>query len=247
MNDILCRQIALDYCCAPEEVMDSDNHFTGHKFLEGRRRYEERGRCFLKIAGINGKLLFCGDPQILEWCRSEYRETGSEWFFEAKNMRRINDRLHRDGYQIEMIHPFYITDRITEADTGEYDILWYEGADIEQFRGDARFNKAYTFDTGAPDMLGVGAARDGQILGMAGASCDSPAMWQIGINVNPDSRKRGIGTLLVTLLKNELIKKGILPFYGTSVSHIGSQKVALGSGFMPAWIELSTSAASGRL
>jgi hypothetical protein len=65
-------------------------------------------------------------------------------------------------------------------------------------------------------------------------------MWQIGININPESRERGIGKMLVTLLKNEVLKRGILPYYGTSLSHIASQKVALGSGFLPAWAELVT-------
>ena len=89
-------------------------------------------------------------------------------------------------------------------------------------------------------MLAVAAVKDGQILGMAGAGCDSPTMWQIGINVMPESRTSGIGTRLVSLLKNEVLKRGILPFYGTSMSHIASQRVAIGAGFMPAWAELVT-------
>ena len=78
-------------------------------------------------------------------------------------------------------------------------------------------------------------------MGMAGASCDSPAMWQIGIDVERNMRHHGVGKLLVSMLKSEIIRKGILPFYGTGMSHIGSQKVALGAGFIPAWAELITS------
>lgn len=233
--------MAADYCCTREDVLDHQNHFTQHHFLDGRRRYEERADCFLKAAVINGKLLFTGNPEIISWCREEYAGSSSAWFFEAKNLRRLNDRLFMDGYQIEMVHPFYIAERITEADTGNYDIRWYEGEEIGQFRGDVRFDKAFTFDKDAPDVLGVAAVCDGQIAGMAGASCDSPTMWQIGINVDPERRKAGIGTMLVTLLKNEILKRGCLPYYGTAMSHIASQKVALGSGFLPAWAELTTS------
>ena len=46
---------------------------------------------------------------------------------------------------------------------------------------------------------------------------------------------------LVTELKNELLRRGILPFYGTSPSHLASQRLALGAGFVPAWAELVTS------
>ena len=244
MNEILCRQIVADYCCCPEDVLDHQNHFTHHQFLEGRRRFQEGSECFLKICVINGKVLFTGDPGIIAWCRSEYARAGAEWFFEAKNLRKLNDRLHQDGYRIEMVHPFYIADRITEVDTADYDIRWYEREAIEQFRGDDRFNEAFAFDKDAPDVLGVSAGRGDTILGMAGASSDSPAMWQIGINIDPARRAAGIGTMLVTLLKNEVLRRGFLPYYGTSMSHIASQRVASGAGFLPAWAELVTSKAS---
>ena len=241
MNDILCRQMAADYCCLTEDVLDHRNHFTYYHRLDGRRRFQERADCYLKIAVINGKLLFSGAPGIISWCGNEYTQHGSEWFFEAKNMHRLNDRLLQDGYQIEMVHPFYVTDRITEADAGDYDIRWYEGDEIEQFRGNASYDKAFSFDKDAPDVLGVAVICDGQIAGMAGASSDSPTMWQIGINVNPKRREAGIGTMLVTLLKNEILRRGFLPYYGTALSHIASQRVALKAGFLPAWAELMTS------
>ena len=80
---------------------------------------------------------------------------------------------------------------------------------------------------------------------MAGASCDRPTMWQIGINVEPEARGTGVGTMLVALLKNEILSRGVLPFYGTSASHLASQRVALGAGFVPAWAELITSPIDG--
>ena len=244
MNEILCRQLAVDYCCSPDDVRDHRNHFAVHQFLPGRRRFQEGKECFLKIAVINGKLLFAGSEKILPWCRENYESSGSEWFFEAKNLRRLNDRLHQDGYQIETAHPFFLADRMTEISYDGYEIRRFLGPEIEQFRGDARFGEAFAFCPDAPDEIGLAALRDGEILGMAGASSDSPAMWQIGINVSPDAGNSGIGRMLVTLLKNELLQKGILPFYGTSMSHIASQRVALGAGFVPAWAELAVSECS---
>ena len=153
---------------------------------------------------------------------------------EAKNLHKLNERLYQDGYQIGMVHPFYIAENTSEVDTEGYDIQWYRGKEIDQFRGDSRFCEAYTFCKTAPDMVGVAALKDGEILGMAGASMDSPVMWQIGINVEPEGRGKGIATMLVSLLKNEILSKGRLPYYGTSMGHIASQKVALGAGFVPA-------------
>ena len=47
--------------------------------------------------------------------------------------------------------------------------------------------------------------------------------------------------VVVTLLKNEILRRGILPYYGTSMSHLASQRLALAAGFVPAWAELTTS------
>ena len=67
-------------------------------------------------------------------------------------------------------------------------------------------------------------------------------MWQIGIDVFPEYRGRKVGTNLVTLLKNEILKRGKVPFYGTVNSHFHSQNIAMNAGFFPAWAELYSKA-----
>ena len=239
MNLFLCRQLALDYCCREEDVRDKENHFTEFSFQEGRRRFREEKDCFLKITVVNGKVLASGDPSIIKWCEQKFEKTAGAWFFEPENLRIIDSRLQESGYKIGMMHPFFISDTISDAGPGEYEIRWFEEDEIGQFRGDERFKNAYSFCEEAPDVLGIGAFRKGMVLGMAGASADSPIMWQIGIDVRPEAEGLGIGKMLVTLLKNEIIRRRILPFYGTAFSHLASQSVALGSGFHPAWVELA--------
>ncbi len=39
---------------------------------------------------------------------------------------------------------------------------------------------------------------------------------------------------------SDILSRGRLLYYGTSMGHIASQKVALGAGFVPAWAELVT-------
>ena len=244
MNSILCEQLAMDFCCTIEEVQDEKNHFSIYKHHAGRRKFEEENECYLKIAVVNGKLLFSGREEIISWCREKYEKDGGEWFFEATNLITLDKRFNEDGYKIKMVHPFYIAEHITDAKKDDCEIRFYEENEIEQFRGDDRFDEAYAFHKGIPDVLGISAIRDGRILGMAGASRDSDIMWQIGINVDDAARGEGIGTVLVSLLKNEIIKRGKLPYYGTSMSHLASQNVALGAGFKPAWVELCTTKSS---
>ena len=241
MNEILARQLALDYCLSPEEVTDQNNHFTVYEPREGRRLFQMDQELYLKICIVNGKILFSGRPDILQWCREQYEDSGAEWFFEPKNLRKMNARFLQDGYQIETAHPFYIGPEITPVDTAGWDLRWFEQEEILQFKDDPRFDEAYAFDPAAPDMLGVSAVEEGEYLGTAGASADSDTMWQIGIIVDEKRRKKGLGTLLTTVLKNEVLKRGKLPFYGHSMAHIASQRVGLGAGFIPSWWELATS------
>jgi len=242
MNNILCRQLALDYCCTEEDVADGKNHFSIYYPAEGRRVYDNDDDTLLKAAVVGGKILFSGKPAIIDWCSEKYSKTEGEWFFEPGAIRELESRLNDDGAMIKMLHPFYIAENITPVAIGNYSINWYKGSEIERFRGDNRWNEALAFKAQAPDILAVTAERGDEILGMAGASMDSLQMWQIGINVVDVYRGQGIATALVSLLKNEILSRGILPFYGTAFSHLASQRVALGSGFVPAWVEMSSQA-----
>lgn len=119
-----------------------------------------------------------------------------------------------------------------------FELVRYDQEGILQFREDDRFGEAFAFDPDAPDVLGLAAVRDGRILGMAGASADSPLFWQIGINVDPHATGSHIGATLVRLLAQDIVTHGAIPYYGTSMSHIASQRVAHRAGFVVAWAEL---------
>ena len=236
------RQMALDYCCSVRDLEEgSGNLFTEYRPLEGRRRFNEKKETFLKIASFKGRLLFTGRKDIIEELRGRYAQTEAAWFMEPLNMRELNERIGRHGYRISHLHPFFVSFRQTPVRYDQYEIRLLERADIEAYRGDSRFRNAFSFQDAAPDEIGISASRDGEILAMAGASGDSPVMWQIGIDVVPEARGRHLGRLVVTLLKNEILKRGRIPYYGTAFSHILSQNIAIDSGFRACWTELAVS------
>ena len=245
----LARQLALDYCCSPADVADSKNHFSIYIPQEGRRRFQEKEACGLKIVVVNGKLLFTGSEEIVAECRKRYANVSGEWFFDVKRLREIEELLAPFHFRIAQVHPFFLP----EFDVGSsdlsspllsearnFDLVRYDQDAILQFRGDSRFDEAFAFDPDAPDVLGIAAVKDGEILGMAGASADSPLFWQIGINVNPHVGGTHIGSTLVRLLAQDIIAHGAIPYYGTGMSHIASQRVAHHAGFVVAWAELVT-------
>ncbi len=246
----LSRQLALDYCCSPADVADSKNHFTLYIPQEGRRRFQEQAVCRLKIAVVHGKLLVTGSEEIVAECWERYADVTGEWFFDMKRLRELEELLAPFGLRIAQVHPFYLPEADgvispvpsspTLSETRIFDLVRYDQNAILQFHGDSRFDEAFAFNPDAPDVLGIAAVKDGEILGMAGASADSPLFWQIGINVTPHAREMHVGSTLVRLLAQDILAHGAIPYYGTSMSHIASQRVAHRAGFAVAWAELIT-------
>jgi len=87
--------------------------------------------------------------------------------------------------------------------------------------------------------LGVGAYDNGRLIGLAACSADCNTMWQIGVDVLPEYRRRGIATTLTTNLALEIIYRGMVPFYCAAWSNIKSVRNAIASGFRPAWVEMT--------
>ena len=88
-------------------------------------------------------------------------------------------------------------------------------------------------------MLAVGAYDGPHLIGLAGCSADCDTMWQIGIDVQPGYRRRGVAAALTHLLSQEILSRGKVPFYCAAWSNIPSVKNALRAGFGPAWVELT--------
>lgn len=80
---------------------------------------------------------------------------------------------------------------------------------------------------------------DNRFIGMAGCSADCDSMWQIGIDVLPDYRRKGIASALTSRLAVEVVNREKVPFYSAAWSNIKSVRNAIASGFKPAWVELT--------
>jgi GNAT superfamily N-acetyltransferase len=98
----------------------------------------------------------------------------------------------------------------------------------------------YRVDPKRPDVLAAVATRNGEIVGIAGASADCDAMWQIGVDVVAPARGQRLGRALVSCLAAAILARGRLPYYSTTVANLASRNLAIGVGFWPAWIEMWT-------
>lgn len=237
----LKRQLSLDLNCAISDFDSDANIITVPAIRHGRREYI-RGAFFFSMATMGKNAVISADGALHSWLRDYAASKPGHYLFEHGSLMEIEGQLAPHGKRLSQSHHMFLPrPGFIEVRAG-VKVRWYETDDIMGLYGGGFPNAlCKEFDPKRPDMLAVAALdKGGDIMGLAGCSADCPDMWQIGIDVFPAFRGRGIATALVSLLRNEILKRGYIPFYGTSLSNLHSWNVALNSGFYPAWVEIVT-------
>ena len=142
MNEILAKQLAIDFCTDIPSVYSKENIFTEYKPIQGRRIFRE-GECFLKVASVNGKILASGKKEIIEWAQEKYKDVNGAWFMDMESLHELESGLSKFGCHVGQAHPFYIATKKSEVDRKDYEIKIFVGKELEQFRGDDRFGEAF--------------------------------------------------------------------------------------------------------
>ena len=101
------------------------------------------------------------------------------------------------------------------------------------------WHNALTMDNREVDILAVGAYDGDTLIGLAACSADCEKMYQIGVDVIPEYRQKGVAAAITSRLACEIIALGKVPFYCAAWCNIKSVRNAIKSGFRPAWVELT--------
>lgn len=159
--------------------------------------------------------------------------------FEAPYINKLNDLLAEFDLRVCFMAEYFLPDvtKLTEPDCGaELRVLHKDGfADLYT----SQWGNCLTFHDKDRDVLAVGAYDNGKLVGLAGCSADCETMYQIGVDVLPEYRRKGIGSAVTSKLAIEVLKLGKVPFYCAAWSNIRSVRNAVKSGFRPAWAELT--------
>ena len=234
----LLRQLSLDYNCAPNDFKVGENVITISALNEGRRSYGAE-KPFLQMATLGGNTVIMANECLHEFLRAWAKGEEGHRLFEFGKLTELNEALHPYGYKVSPTHHMFLPCRNVTAEERCH-VKWLYDDEISQFYGNPQFPNAIAFPKpcpARPDRIVLLAVDGEAIMGMAGCSEDAPHWQQIGIDVLPKFRSKGIGSFLVTQLKNKIIEMGDVPFYGTAAANIRSQRIALSSGFSPAWVE----------
>lgn len=234
----LHKLLSLEFNCATSDFISPTNVLTESALHEGRRNYSEEKR-FFHMVTTGGNAVITAEKCLHPFLREYMQNRTGHWLFELPNLLPLESELNRYGYTLTQTYHLFLP-KCEVIPKKEFSVKWFYDEQIHQFYGDERFPNAIcsSFDPKRPDRIVVCAYNGEQIMGMAGCSEDAPHWQQIGIDVMPEYRSMGVGTYLVTLLKQEIQRRGDIPFYGTSVSNYHSWNIAINSGFRPAWVEI---------
>lgn len=248
-REIIEKQFALDCNLAEaEEIKPGEIYLSKSKKLPGARIVSKTDLFFRAIM-YAGKAYLMVDESIYEGCRELFKDASADWFCKFPNLRIIDNILNEYGYEIADTHIYYLPDETFPYVEEIHPVIWYDQKAIEARREWNTFSNAFCYSETQPDVMGVAAIGDANTLiesemGMAGCSLDGKYTRQIGIDIRPEFRGKGLATYLTSLLKQRIIKEAsdnneeVVPFYGTSESHSLSRSVAIQSGFLPAWCEI---------
>lgn len=241
----LKKLLALEYNCAESDVGGAENVLTLSRGNGGRRYSPDS--TFFSMATTGSNCLITADERMQLFLR-EFVKRGEQghWLFEEGKLAELERELNRFGYKLQEwgAHHMFLPKYGVET-ARKFPVKRLDGYDsFKEFYGDNRFPNALCgkYIPAHPDVIAMLALDDDKIMGMAGASRDyegKPSWLQIGIDVLPEYRGRGVGTFLVNELKNIILESGDIPFYGTSPANMHSQNIAINCGFRPAWVEIA--------
>ena len=227
--------------------------------VSGTSIYYTPGRALLNSVvpeGVQAQEVKCAVPGVGMMRRVDPAELKAALLAEITGERTIRREANASAGALE------VDPEDTEARVTRLRVELLDAEHFERFRGDKRYSNALGFSVTRPDVLVLAAypveenasqasevAAAGESdpaladpIAMVGMSDDSPIMRQIGIDVLPAWRGAGIASVLVRDAARLTLAEGYLPFYGTSPSHMLSQRVAMNAGLVPTWWEyVSTS------
>ncbi len=235
---IAMEQSALDNNCSAEDFLKNHPVIVESRIGEkARKYYKEPVACNLISYGNN----------IVASVKEENRKIVEEYInkfefyhcFETPNMHWLNERLMQKGHKVCFMAEYYLPDiEKLYALSCDYELKILGPSDFVNLYK-PEWSNALCADRKELDVLGIGAYDCGRLIGFAACSADCDTMWQIGVDVLPDYRRRGVAAALTSSLAVEILRRGKVPFYCSAWSNIRSVRNAVKSGFIPAWVEMT--------
>ncbi len=242
IKQIAMEQSAIDASCKAEDFACKENIVAVSKKNALARKY-------LQLPHVCN-LISYGD-NIVAAVSEEYRDIVLEYInkypaehcFETPNMHVLNDAFQEHGFRVCFMAEYFLPDvQILKPLSCEYECRILNAESFQDLYT-AEWSNALCEKRKELDVLGVGAYHAGKLIGLAACSADCDTMWQIGVDVLSEYRRKGIASALTSKLATEILERGKVPFYCCAWSNLKSARNAIKSGFRPAWVEMTVKSA----
>ena len=236
--DIAMRQSAVDAGCEAGDFLRADNVVVISKAHPDARRYLTLPHiCNLISYGNN--IVATVSEEFVDIVQGYISKYSMEHCFETPNMHVLNDAFTEMGYRVCFMAEYFLPDvDALCALPCDYECRVLTQGDFAELYTDM-WSNALSKERKEFDMLGIGAYDNGKLVGLAACSADCDSMWQIGVDVLPEYRRKGIASALTSRLAIEILERGKVPFYCCAWSNVKSARNAIRSGFRPAWVEMT--------
>lgn len=235
---IAMHQSAIDANCSVEDFLKHENIITISKENSLARRYLKLPHaCNLISYGNN--IVATISPQYEQIVKDYINKYSIEHCFETPNMHILNDAFEKEGYRVCFMAEYFLPDmNALHPLPCDYELKLLTQPDFKDLYT-KEWSNALSNNRKELDVLGVGAYDNGKLVALAACSSDCDTMWQIGVDVLPEYRRKGIAMALTSRLAIEIIDRGRVLFYCCAWSNIKSVNNAIKSGFRPAWVEMT--------
>lgn len=236
--EIALQQSAYDCNCDAKDFLQEKNIVTVSKKHEKARVYLPLPlECDLVTYGNN--IVAQTSERTAEVVREYIDKYPIEHCFETPNIHVLNEALQKFDLKICFMAEYFLPDvEKLQKLPCEYELRVLHQEDFADLYTE-EWSNALCADRKELDVLGVGAYDNGKLVGLAGCSADCERMYQIGVDVLPEYRKKGIASALTSQLALEILALGKVPFYCAAWCNIKSVRNAVKCGFRPAWVELT--------
>ena len=205
--DIAVRQSATDSACRPEDFFKGEHVVVRSRADMGARKYLSLPFA-LDLTSYGNNVVASADEALIPVAEAYLRGRRTEACFETPALHELDAMLLPFGMRTFFQAEYFLPDlnamreiacayptRILarEAFSGLYLPQW---------------SNALCKARKENDVLCVGAYDGDTLIGLAGCSADCERMWQIGIDVLPAYRKRGVAAALVSRLAAETLARG---------------------------------------
>ena len=236
-------QSAVDCACRPEDFLQSRNVIVPSRPHPQARAYLTLPfDCNLVSYGSN--VVASVRPDLAETIASYLDRFSPAHCMETPALHRLDDSLQPYGLRTCFMAEYFLPDpKALQPLSCSFELrLLTPDAFAPLYRKE--WSNALCEKRKALDVLALGAFDGDRLVGLAGASADCASMWQIGIDVLPAYRRRGIASALTSRLAIEILRRDIVPFYCAAWCNLPSVGNAIRSGFHPAWVELTAKSAA---